>query len=112
MRNKIIKYGLFVLLYLVLLLLLVAFETSPDSSISSFWDSFWYSIVTITTVGYGDLYPVTVPGKIIGLFFIIGSVTLLSTIIGNITDKINENREKRKMGLFGTKFQNHVIIIG
>ena len=37
----------------------------PDSAINSFGSAFWWALVTITTVGYGDMVPVTVEGKLI-----------------------------------------------
>jgi hypothetical protein len=80
------KLGWFLLgmgIYAGLLLLLTAAESaSPDSSINSFSDALWYSIVTISTVGYGDLYPVTWPGKIIGLLFVVLSVGALAFLVG------------------------------
>ena len=71
-----------VLIYLFLLVLLVVFETaSPGSNIHSFSDAFWYSVVTLTTVGYGDLYPVSMQGRVIGLIFVILSTGLLAAIL-------------------------------
>ena len=99
--------------YFVLLLILVSLERqATDTSIHNFYDAFWYSVVTLTTVGYGDVYPVSPSGKIIGLTFVIGSLAILGMLVGNISEKLNEKREVKKMGLKGTKFKNHIVILG
>ena len=50
---------------------------APHSNIHTFGDSLWWSIVTVTTVGYGDFFPVTVPGRITACFIMgIGLLTL------------------------------------
>lgn len=65
--------------YVLLLFALTAVEAPfPDSSIRSVGDALWYSLVTITTVGYGDLYPVSQAGRIIGVFFLLLSVGALA----------------------------------
>ena len=69
--------------YLGLLALLAAVEKGhPDASIQSFADALWYSIVTLSTVGYGDLYPVTAAGKVIGVLFVLLSVGTLAFLVG------------------------------
>lgn len=69
--------------YAGLLLLLTAVErTHPDASIRSFSDAIWYSVVTLSTVGYGDLYPVTTVGKLIGVLFVLLSVGALAFLVG------------------------------
>ena len=66
--------------YLAVLGLLTLVERGdPNASIRTFTDAFWYSLVTISTVGYGDLYPVTTPGKLLGAVFIILSLGFLTT---------------------------------
>ncbi|MBQ6621819.1 MAG: ion transporter [Mogibacterium sp.] len=71
------------IVYFVLLLLLVAVESaSPDASIHDLGDALWYSIITMTTVGYGDLAPVTAGGRILGLIFALCSIGLLTLLIG------------------------------
>lgn len=87
-------------------------KQSPDANIKSFGDALWYSIVTLTTVGYGDYFPTTPLGKIIGLFLIIGSIGILGYIIGEITNKFNLYMEKKKTGFWGTDFEGHYIVIG
>ena len=53
--------------YLGLLLLLLAAEsTAPEASIRSFGNALWFSLITMTTVGYGDLSPVTPLGRVLG----------------------------------------------
>ena len=66
---------------LVLWLLVIAESASPDASITSLPRALWYSLVTMTTVGYGDLYPVTVWGRIIGFVFLLLSAGALTALI-------------------------------
>ena len=69
--------------YVVLLLLLVAAEgRSGAASIRSFWDAVWFSLITMTTVGYGDLSPVTPLGRVLGLVFALCSIGILTALIG------------------------------
>lgn len=72
-------------LYAVLLVLLVQFEgQAADASILSYWDAIWFAIVTLTTVGYGDMGPVTTAGRIIGILLVLSSLGLLSAIISGM----------------------------
>ena len=64
---------LILLVYLILILLIYIVESSnEDSNIKSIFDAIWYSFVTLTTVGYGDVYPISFFGKIIA-----GAIALL-----------------------------------
>jgi voltage-gated potassium channel len=57
-------------------------EDSKDSNIKNAEDALWWAIATITTVGYGDKYPVTTEGRIIGAFLMAGGVGLFGTFTG------------------------------
>lgn len=61
----------------------------------SLWDGMWWSIVTALTIGYGDLSPATVAGRMTGIifghFWIFGIIPM---IIGNIVSKILEDKNK------------------
>ena len=99
--------------YVTIICLIGIVESSaPDGNIKSIPEAFWYAIVTLTTVGYGDFYPVTTLGKILGLIVIIGSIGVLGFVIGEITNKINQYMEKKKSGFWGTDFEGHYIIFG
>ena len=69
------QYAVFITIFLTILVLTVAsvlvlqFESkSPNANITTGGDALWYAIVTITTVGYGDFYPVTAAGRITAVF--------------------------------------------
>lgn len=108
------KYNWLLFLFYILLIfcLVQAEKNHADANIKSMIDGFWYSVVTLTTVGYGDFYPVSSIGKGIGLIIIISSLGVLGILIGNITNIIQIQMEKKKKGLFGTDFNNHFVIIG
>ncbi len=106
-------YTLYVVAFVMILGAIQFVEQgAKDASIKTYFDAFWYSIVTLTTVGYGDLYPVTTLGKILGLVLILLSLGLLSFVIGKITSKIQRYMELKKIGHFGTSMENHIIIVG
>lgn len=112
-KRKYWIWGVLTALFFLLLYLIQAVESQdPNSSIKNMWDAFWYSIVTLTTVGYGDSFPVTVTGKILGLVLIFMSLGLLSVLIGNIASQINRYMERKRLGFFGTNETNHIVIIG
>jgi voltage-gated potassium channel len=87
-------YATFVTILLALLVLISAsvlvlqFESrSPDANITTGGDALWYAIVTITTVGYGDRYPVTMFGRITAAFIMfagVGIIGALASILASV----------------------------
>jgi voltage-gated potassium channel Kch len=57
---------------------------APTVNIKTGGDALWWSIVTVTTVGYGDKYPVTAAGRVIGVFMLIGGVGLFGVFTGYV----------------------------
>lgn len=57
-------------------------QRSPNANILSASDAIWWSIVTIATVGYGDQYPVTNPGRLIAILVIVIGVGLFGVVTG------------------------------
>ena len=57
-------------------------ETVPESNIRTAGDAIWWAFTTITTVGYGDVYPVTSAGRVIAALLIITGVSLFGTFTG------------------------------
>lgn len=64
---------------------ILQFEDDPSSNIRTAEDALWWSYVTITTVGYGDKFPVTTEGRIIGMVLMTAGVGLFGTFTGFIS---------------------------
>lgn len=85
--------ALLTLLFLIVLILefgglaIIYFErASPEANITSAADALWYTYVTITTVGYGDTYPVTFEGRVVGFFIMTAGVGLFGTLTGYLAN--------------------------
>ena len=61
-------------------LMLQVESKSPDANITTAGDSLWWGLVTITTVGYGDTYPVTPLGRMIGVSVMIAGVGIIGAL--------------------------------
>lgn len=83
---KILKRNSFGMVLIVAVVFIViagaVFAMIEDTSLAS---GLWYSLVTITTVGYGDVVPKTDEGRVFGVFLIIFGVVLFSLITANIS---------------------------
>jgi voltage-gated potassium channel len=56
------------------------------ANINSASDALWYVIVTMATVGYGDQFPITDPGRIMGTFIIVVGVGIFGTLTGYLAN--------------------------
>ena len=75
----------FIIIYIGLLTILFLSEhTDSRATIRSFGGALWYSLVTFTTVGYGDLTPVTPLGHIVGVIFLLLSAGIIMTLFGAV----------------------------
>lgn len=66
-------------------------EAQPEA-FSSIFHSLWWSVITLTTVGYGDIYPITVGGKIFTLFILIIGLGIVSIPAGLIASALSKAR--------------------
>lgn len=85
-------------------LMLLIERNSPDANIQSGADALWWALVTISTVGYGDHYPVTDGGKILAGTLIICGVGVFGMISGLVTSFLtsptsmqNERSERKEL---------------
>jgi voltage-gated potassium channel len=87
---------------LLLLLLLLSLGSSailfvegnqPQANITSPGDALWWAIVTVSTVGYGDLYPTTTLGRVVASIVLVCGVGIFGMISGLITSLITSPKQ-------------------
>ncbi|MFT6881663.1 MAG: voltage-gated potassium channel [Marinoscillum sp.] len=102
----------FIVYFLLITALIYVERDSQQSAITDYTNAIWFSIVTLTTVGYGDLFPATIYGRAISYIFILVSLGIYGILIGQFTNLMATIKEHKKLGLNGTNFESHAIIIG
>ena len=97
-ENALLTVGFLVLCVLQFgsLAVLRAESKSPDANITSASDAIWWAYVTITTVGYGDQYPVTNAGRIVGIFVMTAGVGLFGTLSGFLANTFLSPPKKKE----------------
>lgn len=113
-KNTTFQIGLFFILVCIIGTIGIYFtERGKNDGINGFFDTIWYTIVTISTVGYGDISPVTVNGKLLGFFLILFGVAITGSITANIASFLvsRELKESKGMSTFN-KISGHYLICG
>ena len=74
-------------------LVIYSVESShPDSQINSMLDAVWWTVATVTTVGYGDVVPVTETGKIVAIFYMFFGIGILGIFLSVVGTQFYKNR--------------------
>jgi len=77
-------------IYVISLAVFACERHAPGATIVSFGDSLWWAMCTISTVGYGDMVPVTVPGRIFAVMLMLGGVAIVGAATATIVSAMNE----------------------
>ncbi len=89
------------LVFTISWLVLLAEQGAPNSNIKTYHDAVWWAFVTITTVGYGDYYPVTGWGQslaVILMFFGLGIIGVLSSYLASTFITLQRRRKEKIVG--------------
>lgn len=92
-RGRVIIYTVFgasVIVYAASLAILDVEGNNPESKIRNLGDALWWAMTTVTTVGYGDLHPVTGAGRIVAAALMIAGITLLGAVTATLASWIVE----------------------
>jgi voltage-gated potassium channel len=93
LRGRVAVYiagGASLLAFCAALAVLDAERSNPDANIVDFGDAIWWSVTTMTTVGYGDRFPVTGTGRLVALGLMIGGIALLGTVTATLASWLVE----------------------
>jgi len=119
LANK--RFELLTLLFLVMFMVVTAgiaiyvLEEKVNPNINSLFDAVYWAFVTVSTVGYGDIAPVTHGGRVISMMLIMGGIAMISfatsVIVSAFSEKLNELKESRIVEQVG-KSNSFLVICG
>lgn len=112
--NPSVKVGIVVFILLIVIVLVIyKSEKQTNSRINSLFDAIWYTIVTITTVGYGDITPASVSGRISAMLLLVVGVAIFGILSGKFASFLLDRQQKKGRGLLIMgKMKNHFLICG
>ncbi|GAA1338291.1 ion channel [Arthrobacter roseus] len=84
-------------------------SSNTITSAESYW---WWFLVTSATVGYGDFFPTTVGGRLVGVYVIVGGIVTLTTLFTRIAMAIENSKGQRMKGQLDLDMSDHLVIVG
>ena len=84
-------------------------SSNPITSVANYW---WWFLVTAATVGYGDFFPTSVGGRVVGAYVIVGGIVTLTTLFTRVASAIENAKGHRMKGHLSSDMSNHLVIVG
>ncbi|MES9684248.1 potassium channel protein [Bacillus sp. AFS001701] len=102
---------------LILSILIVSFGSITihilePQTFPTLFDGLWWTMTTLTTVGYGDFFPKTVAGKCLGMFLFIFGVGIIGLLVSKTVDSFSKYHRLKLEGRIVYKDHDHFIYIG
>jgi voltage-gated potassium channel len=92
---------------------IVYFERGQNPLFEGYGDGLWWALVTVTTVGYGDKFPITTGGRLVGASVILVGIGLVGLFMGKISAILVERRIREGRGLNDAKhLSGHFVVLG
>lgn len=114
MKSKIVIASVLTLIvFTILMFIIFISEQKTNSSINTLFDAIWYTLVTITTVGYGDITPHSILGRTSAMILLLAGVALFGALSGKFASFLFDRQQKKDRGLLKmNKMKNHFLICG
>ena len=87
-------------------------EPGEGAWLTRFAQGAWWALVTLTTVGYGDVVPITTLGRLVAAGIIMGGVLSLSLITATVASVFIERKFRQERGLEPVKTTQHILLLG
>lgn len=107
-----VTLGVIFLLAFVSAMIVFVLEKPFNHRFQSIGDAIWWAFVTITTTGYGDIYPITPSGRFVTVFVVLGGVVTISLLSGIVSSILVARKIKEDKGLQEITVKNHILICG
>ncbi|MCI5150880.1 MAG: potassium channel protein, partial [Candidatus Electrothrix sp. MAN1_4] len=104
-ENMLYLFAVILVIILVSSVLIAWFE--PDVSFAS---GVWWTIVTLTTVGYGDISPSTPAGRVLAVLIMLFGIGLLGMLSAGLATMLMSRKSRENKGMCPSIFEDHIII--
>ena len=90
--------------------LILLFEADHNPGLNSVFDALWWWVVTSTTVGYGDVVPMTKAGKIVAIFSIIAGFYIYTNVVAFVAESVHGFFDRHEKGTARVKVEDHLLL--